>query len=180
MNTTSTGMMAANCTDYCAAIETNCSTFPQYPTPESCAEICAAFEPGTAPDTAMNTLECRVYHTGAAASMADPHCMHAGPLGGGVDAGNGCGMDRCEAFCQIAIAVCDGNDVQWGTEAECMTDCGMMTDDVDYTTAETGGDTLACRMYHLSVAADAKNKADAAGKTLHCGHIPLDSGPCGG
>lgn len=180
MNTTSTGMMAANCTDYCAAIDTACSTFPQYPTAESCAEICPVFMQGDAGDTSMNTLECRAYHTGAAASMADPHCMHAGPLGGGPDAGNGCGMQRCSSFCQIAIAVCDGNDVQWGTEADCMTDCMMMTDDVDYTTAETGGDTLACRMYHLSVAADAKNKADAAGKTLHCGHIPLDSGPCGG
>lgn len=178
--TTSTGMMAANCADYCATIETNCSAVGQYPTAEACAEICPVFMQGDPGDTSMNTLECRVYHTGAAASMADPHCVHAGPLGGGVDAGNGCGMQRCSSFCQIAIAVCDGNDVQWGTEADCMTDCMMFPDDVDYTTAETGGDTLACRMYHLSVAADAKNKGDANGKALHCTHIPLDSGPCGG
>jgi hypothetical protein len=178
---TSTGMTAATCADYCADIEANCGEpFAQYPTPESCAEICPVFMQGDPGDTSMNTLECRAYHTGAAASGADPHCFHAGPLGSGPDASGGCGGQRCSSFCQIAIAVCDGNDAQWGLESECMTDCMQMTDDVNYSTSEMAGDTLACRMYHLSVAADAKNKGDMAGKATHCGHIPLDSPTCGG
>lgn len=180
-STTSTGSGAATCDAYCAAIDANCGDpFAQYTGTDACAEICPVFMQGNPGDTSMNTLECRAYHTAAAASGADPHCMHAGPLGGGPDAGNGCGMQRCSSFCQIAIAVCDGNDAQWGTEAECMTDCMQIPDNVDYSTSETGGNTLACRMYHLNVAAAAKNQGDGAGKATHCGHIPLVSATCGG
>jgi len=136
---------------------------------------------GTAGDTSMNTLECRFYHATAAATP-DPHCYHAGPLGSGPEGGamGGCGMMRCSSFCQAAFEVCDGNNQQWADMAECMTECGTITDDINYSTAETSGDSLACRMYHMTAAADAKANGDMAGTALHCGHIPEASGPCGG
>ena len=135
---------------------------------------------GTPGDTSMNTLECRAYHTSAAMGMPDPHCVHAGPLGQGPDAGAGCGGMICQSFCQAAFQVCDGNNQQFTDMAECMTECGMMPNDVDYSTAETAGNSLACRMYHMTVAADAKANGNMADTALHCGHIPLASGPCGG
>jgi hypothetical protein len=136
---------------------------------------------GTAGDMNMNTLECRFYHAGAA-SVPDPHCFHAGPLGSapGDDSGSQCGGMRCSSFCQAAFEICEGNDAQWGTQQECQDVCAMFPDDIDYNTLETGGDSLACRMYHLSVAADAKANGDAAGVTTHCGHTALDSSTCGG
>jgi hypothetical protein len=183
MTTASTtgSSMAATCEAYCAAIDTACGEpFAQYPSVESCLEICPAFMQGTAGDTSMNTLECRAYHTTAVgADMQDPHCTHAGPLGGGPEAGNGCGMMRCSSFCAAATAVCDGNNVVWATEAECMTDCALFPDTFDYNTLETGGDTLACRMYHMTVAAGAKATGDMTGFADHCSHIALVSDPCG-
>jgi len=173
--------MAATCEAYCAAIDAACGEpLAQYPSVEACQEICLSFEQGTAGDMAMNTLECRAYHTGAAAGTPSPHCVHAGPLGGGVDAGDGCGTDRCESFCNAALQVCDGNNVVWGTVAECMTDCAMFPDTIDYNTLEMGGDELSCRMYHMTVAANAKVTNDMQGFADHCTHIALDSGPCGG
>jgi hypothetical protein len=176
--------MAATCDAYCAAIDANCGEpLAQYASVEACGEICLSFAQGTAPDTAMDTLECRAYHTGAAMGSPDPHCVHAGPLGSGMGAGVGCTSDnatRCTAFCNAALQVCDGNNVVWGTVAECLTDCAQMPDNVDYNTLEAGGDSLACRMYHMTVAADAKVNADMQAFADHCTHIALDSGPCGG
>ena len=184
MNTTSTGSMAATCEAYCAAIDANCSGgLQQYGSVDACMEICQSFTPGTAPDTSMDTLECRAYHTGAAMGTPDPHCMHAGPLGSGPDAGAGCTGDhatRCTAFCNAAFQVCDGDNVVWGTVAECEEQCADMPDTADYSTAETGGNTLACRMYHMTVAADAKATDDMQGFADHCLHIALASQPCGG
>ncbi len=173
--------MAATCDAYCAAIDAACGMpFAQYPSVESCGEICLSFAQGTAPDTAMDTLECRAYHAGAAMGSPDPHCFHAGPLGGAPGpAGDGCGTDRCAAFCNAALQVCDGNNVVWGTVADCLTDCAMFPDNVDYSTDESGGDTLACRMYHMTVAADAKVGGDMTGFADHCTHIALDSPVCG-
>jgi hypothetical protein len=173
---TSSGGMAT-CAGYCATIDANCgSPFTQYPSEASCLAICAAFMQGDPGDMSMNTLECRNYHAGTPAQgMPDPHCVHGGPLGGGPDAGNGCGMNRCVSFCRAATAVCTGANTVWGTQAECEMDCMGITDDLDYSTAVTGGDSLACRMYHLSVAA--QGGADAA---THCPHIDVVSGPCGG
>jgi hypothetical protein len=174
--------MAATCDAYCAAIDAACGEpLAQYASVDACGEICLSFAQGTLPDTAMDTLECRAYHAGAAASSADPHCFHAGPLGGAPGpAGDGCGTDRCAAFCNAALQVCDGNNVVWATAADCLADCDQMPDDVDYNTLETGGDSLACRMYHMTVAANAKVTGDMTGFADHCTHIALDSGPCGG
>lgn len=47
----------------------------------ACETICAGFADG---DTSGNTLACRVYHLGAAASDAATHCPHTAEDGGGV------------------------------------------------------------------------------------------------
>jgi hypothetical protein len=182
MTTSSTtgSSMAATCESYCAAIDAVCGTpVGQYLSVDSCLEMCPAFMQGTVGDTSMNTLECRSYHAGAANGMPDPHCIHAGPLGGGPTAGNGCGMMRCSSFCAVAFESCESN-APWATEAECMTDCASIPDDaVDFNVEEIAGDTLACRMYHLSVATEAKVAGDMIGFEEHCGHIAADNSPCG-
>ena len=167
-----------SCAAYCTASLANCASMePQYTDMASCMGTCAAFTPGTRTDTSGNTLGCRVYHTGAAASMPGmEHCLHGGPAGYGV-----CGTSQCEAFCQIAQHSCTGANQQWASTAACMTDCAMFagsTPDMpagapDYSTAEMSGNSFACRMYHLTVASSSASLA-----TMHCPHIVRASPVC--
>jgi len=163
------GSGATTCASYCATVMANCSgANSQYASEAACNAECAAFAPGDPGDTSMDTLECRAYHAGVAGMMdAQIHCIHAGPLGGGAEAMNGCGTDRCTAFCDVADQICAGVDgYPFTSTDDCKTQCGGYTDDVDFTTNETSGDTLACRMYHLSVAAQGGTEA-----MTHCPHV---------
>jgi len=165
-----TGGEALSCADYCTTIGTNCTAGnAQYfagtdngMTP--CMNACASFELGVAGEMANNTLGCRTYHAGAA--MGDPatHCEHAGPGGAGV-----CGND-CDGFCTIALATCASQFADMGA---CMTACASFTDDTAYNATVMSGNNLACRLYHLTAAANS-----AADATTHCPHIAADSPVC--
>jgi len=161
-----------SCDAYCTEMAANCKdTNAQYPTPESCKGVCATFDPGTLADMDGATLGCRLYHGGApAVSNAATHCPHAGPLGDGT-----CG-DDCTNFCEIAVAVCGSQPTKpYADAAECMAACASFPDTtaVPYNTSVSSGDSLACRMYHLSVAAQS-----AADATTHCPHIVATSPVC--
>ncbi len=164
------GTTGATCADYCATMTTACSgANSQYASEDGCLAECAAFEQGDAGAMSGNSLECRAYHASVAATPTDPqiHCVHAGPLGGGADAMVGCGDDPCESFCNIATEICTGVDgYPFTSFDDCHTQCQGYTDDVDFTTNETTGDSLACRMYHLSVAAQSETEA-----ATHCAHV---------
>lgn len=167
-----------DCAAYCTASLTHCASMePQYVDMASCMGTCAAFTPGATGDISGNTLACRLYHTTAAASLPGmEHCLHGGPAGYGV-----CGTSQCEAFCQIAEHACTGADQVWASTAECMADCATFAGAVpdmpagapDYSTAEASGDTFACRMYHLTVAAS----SPALG-AVHCAHVARVSSVC--
>jgi hypothetical protein len=155
----------AACTAYCTDIMANCKDAnAQYADMDGCMGSCAALPPGMAADMKGDTLGCRTYHAGAAKMDPATHCVHAGPGGAGV-----CGMD-CEGFCDIATATCK---TEWPDKAACMTACGKFTPGPGYSTATTSGDTLDCRLYHLTVAA-----SSAANATTHCPHTAVMSSVC--
>lgn len=150
------------CAAYCDSIQTNCTgAVAQYTGEDTCLAACAAFPVGTGADMAGNTLGCRTYHAGAAAAAADVHCVHAGPGGAGA-----CGTN-CEGFCAIALDACPA---AYANAAECATDCALFTDTEDFDTADTGGNSLACRLYHLSAATTTP--------APHCTHIESVSPTC--
>lgn len=176
--------MGPSCMAYCTEVTTNCTgTNEQYPTiapataMDSCMGVCAGFPVGTSADMTGDSLGCREYHGGAPA-MGDPvtHCPHAGPLGG---PGMCSTMDPCDAFCEIAQAVCTGANSQWDSVAACKTDCATFTVPMTngmptpYTDGDTGKNDLYCRMYHLSAAASSTDNA-----AVHCGHIIKNSPVC--
>ena len=87
-NTTGPSVM---CTTFCDLVEANCAgeASPGYADRAACEADCATFaddgmvctEAGGADDCSGafgDNVQCRVYHAGAAAGAADPHCMHAG------------------------------------------------------------------------------------------------------
>jgi hypothetical protein len=165
---------APTCSAYCTKIQASCTgsgdagSNAQYTDSTSCNNYCmtaAAWPAGTAADTSGNTLGCRLYHAGAAASDPVTHCPHAGPTGGNV-----CGT-WCDNYCQLMAKNCTGSNAVYDA-ATCMTKC--MTIPTTGKPNDTSGNTVQCRIYHLGVAA-----TDAA---THCPHsktlADLPTGPC--
>ena len=161
---------ALTCAAYCSSITQNCSAGnKQYNDMASCLASCAFMPVGSIADTQGNTLGCRTYHAGTPA-MTTPatHCAHAGP-GGADPTGPFCG-NNCQGFCQIVLGACTGANQQYGGQmATCMTQCSMFNDNVKYAAQQTGN-TLACRLYHATVATTAPG--------MHCGHTAAVSSTC--
>lgn len=138
------GGAAPTCADYCAAVTQNCrAQDEQYESSAACLATCAAFVPGALADRMGNTLGCRAYHAGAAATNPTVHCPHAGPGGGGV-----CGTN-CDSFCALALAICSGPNQIYTSTADCMTECSIVPDTTRYTTAAKNPGSAACFVYYL-------------------------------
>ena len=153
------------CALYCGTILSACGDgLGQYPAAVNCVHACQALPPGEEGAMSGNSLACRREH--AALAIGDPatHCVHAGPGGAGV-----CGTN-CEGFCAIATATCPNEHPELGT---CLETCTAWNDDEPYDVDDATGDTLACRLYHLMVAA-----ADAPSAATHCSHTVTASPPC--
>jgi hypothetical protein len=86
-----TGVVVTNdCAGYCGATLAACTgDLAQYSSMAECMAICtdAAWPAGTPGATSGNTIACRIYHAGVAASMPMVHCAHTGATGGGVCVG---------------------------------------------------------------------------------------------
>ena len=158
------GTTSLDCKSYCTAITANC-TGPdaQYASIQQCQTTCPAFPFGDEADRDGNTLGCRVYHTDAAAADPAMHCTHAGPGGAGQ-----CGSN-CEGFCAVAALACPGT---FPDGEMCASACAGYADSEPFDAGDVAGDTLACRLYHATVATEAP--------AIHCAHILPDSATCGG
>jgi hypothetical protein len=100
----------------------------------------------------------------------------AGNDSGGNDSGMGIDASvlDCTYYCSNDIAVCSGTNNQYKDMATCVSMCNSIPDDAGV--GATSGDSLACRMYHLSVAATSSAMA-----AIHCPHTgPYGYGTCGG
>lgn len=151
------------CASYCALVTTNCTaTNAQYADMAECMTQCtaAAIPAGTDGMTDGNTLGCRIYHSGVAATDPDTHCVHAGLSGGAV-----CGT-ICEAYCSLIQGACTGDNQQYPDSDACLRACA----DLPATGAlgATDGDTVQCRLYHASAAI-----GDAV---THCPHAGASGG----
>ena len=158
------------CAAYCDNIDANCAGRPEtYADRAECMDICMNFgwetgDPVTVSGPADgNSIGCRTYHGGAPAGEdADLHCPHAGYTGAAT-----CG-DWCEVYCAAALQVCTGSNALYADMAECMTACSPLDDTADIDV--TDGDSVQCRLYHLSAAVLEDDPA------LHCPHAAEDGG----
>jgi hypothetical protein len=123
--------------------------------------------------TGADNFLCRRYHVdvaGTSTANADIHCQHAFT---GADT---CGSS-CDYYCDLVQNVCgSAANQQYATLTDCMTACDNF-DTVAFTSAlPTTGNTLNCRIYHATVAAQS-----AANAGVHCPHTGIMSTPdtCG-
>jgi len=166
--------VALDCTTYCNEIQMNCTgANTQYSDAAHCMATCTSFPKGALTDTGgQNTLGCRIYHAGSPAAMTPAtHCPHAGPGGDKTSVaapGGTCG-DACTSFCTLEIQACGvtgdaGGNGQYASQAACVAACANFPNkDKLYTTA-SGGDSLACRLYH------ATNAVISGNAKTHCPH----------
>jgi hypothetical protein len=158
------------CESYCGRVQAGCTgDEAQYGDRESCLSTCATMPAGSLSDTSGNTLGCRQYHVGEVEELGAEHCHHAGPAGGHDE---GCGTN-CESFCSIVQGACTGANEQFADVAACMTACEGITDDEEFTANVTSGNSLACRLYHATVAS-----LGGANATTHCPHVAVVSSTC--
>jgi hypothetical protein len=92
-----------------------------------------------------------------------------GDSGPGIDAS---ALD-CNYYCDSIIAACTATNNQYLDKATCVAMCANIPNDAG--AGAQSGDSLACRMYHLSVAA-----TSSANAATHCPHAgPYGFGVCG-
>jgi hypothetical protein len=162
---TTAGAATPSCSEYCGLIGDHCEgPQEQYSGTSVCEAVCAALPVGTVDDQLGNTVGCRTYHSIAATEDPETHCVHAGAGGASV-----CGAP-CETFCGLAAQLCTGAEQQFADTEACLAECMMFPDDVPVSSGATDGDSYACRLYHLTVA--------ALQPDVHCPHIGLDSPVC--
>jgi hypothetical protein len=155
------------CKAYCDLTETNCGAFGstnnKYADEAACLDACAYFPASSkigAASAVLNSLQCRTYHAGAPAAFdAAIHCPHAMADGGGA-----CGT-KCAAYCDRAMANCNGSNAIYGSRSLCEASCVAFPAG---TLADVGGNTLGCRFYHASAA--------RLNPSLHCPHASVDGG----
>ena len=88
----------------------------------------------------------------------------------------GCGPDEptaieenCNAYCDESLETCRDGNAQYGSFDECLSECSNFA--LTGTEGDRKGDTLQCRLYHLSVA--------STDPELHCPHSgPTGAGQC--
>lgn len=162
---TTTGEPDAGCSMYCTALMSSCTgEHSQYPSIESCEGACAGLPPGSPGVTSGNSLACRAYHAGMASIDPTLHCVHAGPGGAGA-----CGQN-CEGFCAIATSICP---TEYPDVDGCLASCAGFADTEPYDINDVSGDTLACRLYHLTIAATSDGDSQ-----VHCPHTIAVSPVC--
>ena len=143
------GSGAPTCSAYCTAIMSNCTGInQQYSQLNRCQNACKAFPVGASADTSGNTLGCRQYHAGAAASAPATHCVHAGPGGAGT-----CGAD-CDGYCQMTQLYCTtaNQALVYADLPACKAHCAMFGTTAKYSTSSDAGidelKQVACLLYH--------------------------------
>jgi len=146
-----------NCANYCATVNAACGTASQmqYKSSTSCLNSCPSFALGSLADTSSNSLGCRFSHALAAQESPDQNCAAAGPSGGGT-----CGS-ACDAYCSLMAHICP---TVYEDAVTCSAAChAMLGSDVSTYHTPAAGDTLQCRIYHSTFAAEGSPE-------LHCVH----------
>lgn len=151
------------CDEYCDEVIANCSEFEQYTDREICLTICSTLPEGEEGAMAGNSVQCRLQSARVAARIEpDVQCPIAGPGGN-----RQCG-DNCEGYCSQMMVICPR---EFASNSACLEACKDVPDapagsdgepGPQYTTAIQDGDSIQCRLYHVSAATLAP--------LIHCEH----------
>ena len=143
------------CDLYCTLVGDNCTGESQvYQSEDACRATCAILRVEVESDP--QAVSCRTEQARLAGTVGEKniHCPAAGPGGNGV-----CGSDNCTSYCSIMLSTCGDafTDID-----ECIANCDTAVDLGGYDVSKTAGDSVQCRLYHVTAATLAPS--------THCGH----------
>jgi hypothetical protein len=153
------------CEDYCTLVMRNCQGgVAQYPDVSTCTATCEAMELGTVGARDGNTIHCRTFW--AAIAEGDPTtCTRAGPGGDGT-----CGTN-CQSFCATTLSLCSSEpNPPYSSTTECESMCPSYDATEVFDASDLAGNTLACRIYHMTAA--------STDPGTHCAHTVAASPVC--
>lgn len=144
------------CALYCSQMMDACDAASGgYADEAACLAACEGFPTnGTDGDASGDTLQCRLFHAGAAGGDAT-HCAHASAQGGNV-----CGSN-CDVYCRFMVGTCTGFD----DVPTCLSTCASYPADGALNAAD--GNNVQCRTYHAMA---------AQGDATHCEHASITGG----
>ncbi|MES1175220.1 MAG: hypothetical protein ABUL62_12935 [Myxococcales bacterium] len=158
---TDAGSPSTACSSYCASIMTNCTgSDAQYVSLPVCLADCSHLPTAAPGATFGNSVQCRQGEATLAATTGEPseHCSMAGPAGNSV-----CGT-TCESYCSLIMPTCP---TAFSSTQACEFACKSMADLKRYDTSEQRGDTVQCRIFHVSAATQSPSS--------HCPHAGAES-----
>ena len=155
------------CDAYCERVQAACvDDAAVYTGAATCLGVCGALPPGAPGDESGNSVECRLRQAEHAIDTAEPaiHCPGAGPGGDGT-----CGQN-CESYCVLLQRLCPARfDAAYDGLSACAAACTEIPDPGGFTITVSQGDSLQCRLWHVSAA--------TVDPSMHCGHAAGDA-PC--
>lgn len=144
------GAGATLCSRYCDAALTNCQDHPVYFSRAVCETSCGFLDPGDESDETGNTVACRLRSAELALTIGelDVQCPAAGPGGDGR-----CGTN-CEGYCTLMRGACpELFETTFTDESGCLEACALVPDEGGFVLNNQTGDSLNCRLYHVTAAA---------------------------
>jgi len=181
VNTNTSGESAV-CKTYCDTVMQNCvDPLYVYASRDACDGVCRALEQlqlvGEPQHAIGNTLYCRLQQAQGAGSTGEPSqsCPASGPGGNGT-----CGSN-CEGYCYLLSQICPAEfakDQFQNSLSYCLTQCASIpVIDGGFNADQLSGNTINCRLYHVSAAAAAAVAGLADQSAMHCGHA-AGAAPC--
>jgi len=167
------GVCGTDCDAYCTLFPQVCPKYFEYDH-DSCLKACSGLTDqnrfDVTADHGGDTLECRLVHTSAASVEPDAHCPHATiPPSEPYCTGNADAAPTCDEYCNIELAACDGDLLQYEDRPQCMATCKALDLGKNKDRAEN---TVGCRRYHAFTA--------TLSPDIHCYHSgPTGDGHCG-
>lgn len=155
------------CGEFCDLVMANCTGANEvYHSRESCMGFCALLREGDVTEVDRgNTVACRMSAvTQVPNGEADVLCQQAGPAGGtGEGVNDRCGPSNCQNYCALFPKVCPEEAMN---QEPCVTNCQGLRDDGNLNSVDDHeGDTIQCRLVHLSAA--------TTEPASHCQHARL-------
>jgi len=160
------GAPSALCTNYCAQVMKSCTgEQAQYVSLPVCLADCSHLPPGEPGAQFGNSVQCRIQEATLAERTGEPaeHCSAAGPEGTDPMGAPLCGS-TCESYCALILPTCD---TAFSSTQACEFACKTMHDLKHYDISIQRGNSVQCRIFHVSAATQAK--------ASHCPHAGLES-----
>ncbi len=167
------------CDNYCALVLGSClGDASLFGNAAECQSACEKHPAdGLVGDADGDSVQCRLYHAGVAASdppaSALDHCPHAGPSGDGVCVPKSQGP-TCQSYCFKVTAACKDTNAQYASQAACEAYCATWAGWDQGGAGDENGNTIGCRQYW---AGQADGSAKAATECVLAG--PTGGGSCG-